>query len=76
MLSGADIEKLDEPALGAAVLETDIFAATSPELQTAPRLCLAEPRPRVAMTADVVNDAPALKRADARHRLPVMGWPA
>ena len=65
VLTGADLEKLDDAALGAAVLEIDIFARTSPEHKLRLVTALQAHGMTVAMTGDGVNDAPALKRADA-----------
>ena len=64
-LTGVDIDKLDDPALARAVLETDIFARTSPEHKLRLVMALQSQGLTVAMTGDGVNDAPALKRADA-----------
>jgi magnesium-transporting ATPase (P-type) len=65
VLTGADIEALAEGALARAVLETDIFARTSPEHKLRLVTALQAHGHVVAMTGDGVNDAPALKRADA-----------
>ncbi|MCG6114719.1 MAG: HAD-IC family P-type ATPase [Mesorhizobium sp.] len=65
VLTGAEIEKLDDAALARAVLETDIFARTSPEHKLRLVTALQSHGHVVAMTGDGVNDAPALKRADA-----------
>jgi len=64
-LTGNDIDKLDEGALTSAVRETDIFARTSPEHKLRLVMALQSQGKTVAMTGDGVNDAPALKRADA-----------
>ncbi|AMY70673.1 ATPase, E1-E2 type [Frigidibacter mobilis] len=65
MLTGADLEVMDDAALGAAVRETDVFARTSPEHKLRLVMALQAQGHSVAMTGDGVNDAPALKRADA-----------
>lgn len=65
VLTGPDLDKIDDPALAAAVLDTDIFARTSPEHKLRLVIALQSHGMTVAMTGDGVNDAPALKRADA-----------
>lgn len=64
VLTGADLDDLDDPALAAAVLERDVFARTSPEHKLRLVMALQSQGMTVAMTGDGVNDAPALKRAD------------
>ncbi len=64
-LTGVDIDALDDAALQSAVLETDVFARTSPEHKLRLVMALQSGGLTVAMTGDGVNDAPALKRADA-----------
>ncbi|MBO6531339.1 MAG: cation-transporting P-type ATPase [Erythrobacter sp.] len=64
VLTGADIDKLGEGALARAVIDTDIFARTSPEHKLRLVKALQSHDLTVAMTGDGVNDAPALKRAD------------
>jgi magnesium-transporting ATPase (P-type) len=65
VLTGADLDGMDDPALATAVLDTDIFARTSPEHKLRLVMALQSHGMTVAMTGDGVNDAPALKRADA-----------
>jgi magnesium-transporting ATPase (P-type) len=64
-LTGADIDKLDDAALAMAAVETNVFARTSPEHKLRLVMALQSQNKTVAMTGDGVNDAPALKRADA-----------
>lgn len=64
VLTGTDLDELDDDELVDRVLDVDIYARTSP----AQKLRLVQALQRhgdvVAMTGDGVNDAPALKRAD------------
>lgn len=64
-LTGAEIDQMDDPTLEAAIRRTDIFARTSPEHKLRLVQALQAGGAVVAMTGDGVNDAPALKRADA-----------
>jgi len=65
VLSGSDLDAMSDAALASAVLDTDIFARTSPEHKLRLVTALQAHGMTVAMTGDGVNDAPALKRADA-----------
>ncbi|MGZ3217812.1 cation-translocating P-type ATPase [Paracoccus sp. T5] len=65
VLTGAQIDDLDDEALIGAAAGTDIFARTSPAHKLRLVMALQAPGAVVAMTGDGVNDAPALKRADA-----------
>jgi magnesium-transporting ATPase (P-type) len=65
VLNGSDLDAMDDATLAAAILETDIFARTSPEHKLRLVAALQAHGMTVAMTGDGVNDAPALKRADA-----------
>jgi len=65
VLTGADLDALDDAALRQTVLDCDIFARTSPEHKLRLVMALQSHGMTVAMTGDGVNDAPALKRADA-----------
>ena len=65
VLTGNDIEAMSDADLSAASVTTDIFARTSPEHKLRLVSALQSHGLTVAMTGDGVNDAPALKRADA-----------
>jgi magnesium-transporting ATPase (P-type) len=65
VLTGADLDKLDDAQLALQVADVDIFARTSPEHKLRLVTALQAHGLSVAMTGDGVNDAPALKRADA-----------
>jgi magnesium-transporting ATPase (P-type) len=65
VLTGNDLEQMDDMALAGAVLKTNIFARTTPEQKLRLVMALQSHDMTVAMTGDGVNDAPALKRADA-----------
>ncbi len=65
VLTGLDLDGMDDAALQQAVRDCDIFARTSPEHKLRLVMALQAQNMTVAMTGDGVNDAPALKRADA-----------
>ena len=65
VLTGNDLENMDDVTLRGAVMDCDIFARTSPEHKLRLVMALQSHGMTVAMTGDGVNDAPALKRADA-----------
>lgn len=65
VLTGADLDKLDDAQLALEVADVDVFARTSPEHKLRLVTALQAHGLSVAMTGDGVNDAPALKRADA-----------
>lgn len=64
VLTGRDIDALDDESLREAVNEVDVFARASPEHKLRLVAALQAQGRVVAMTGDGVNDAPALKRAD------------
>ncbi len=63
ILTGTDLDKLDDSQLESVVCQTGIFARTSPEHKLRLVMALQANEMIVAMTGDGVNDAPALKRA-------------
>lgn len=65
VITGADLEGMDDARLISIVADTDIFARTNPEQKLRLVMALQAKGMTVAMTGDGVNDAPALKRADA-----------
>ncbi len=65
VLTGTDLDKLDDAQLALEVASVDVFARTSPEDKLRLVTALQANGLSVAMTGDGVNDAPALKRADA-----------
>ncbi len=64
VLTGAELDRLDDAGLAEAVATVDVFARTSPEHKLRLVRALQAGGRSVAMTGDGVNDAPALKRAD------------
>ncbi|MGF1476899.1 MAG: cation-transporting P-type ATPase [Geminicoccaceae bacterium] len=73
VLTGAEIEQLNDAELVHSVMTTNIFARTSPEHKLRLVTALQAQGLTVAMTGDGVNDAPALKRADAGVAMGVKG---
>ncbi len=73
VLTGADVEAMDDAALAEAAVGIDIFARTSPGHKLRLVTALQSRGLTVAMTGDGVNDAPALKRADAGIAMGVKG---
>ena len=64
VLTGTDLDKLDDAGIESIIQHTGIFARTSPEHKLRLVMALQAKGMTVAMTGDGVNDAPALKRAD------------
>ncbi|WP_244743529.1 HAD-IC family P-type ATPase [Mesorhizobium sp. L-8-10] len=65
VLTGRDLDKLDDAQLALEAASVDVFARTSPEHKLRLVTALQANGLSVAMTGDGINDAPALKRADA-----------
>jgi cation-transporting ATPase F len=64
VLTGAELDQIEDPDLPEAAERTDVFARVSPEQKLRLVRALQERGHVVAMTGDGVNDAPALRRAD------------
>ena len=73
VLTGADIDRLSDAELADTALEVDVFARTSPAHKLRLVTALQSRGLIVAMTGDGVNDAPALKRADAGMAMGIKG---
>ncbi len=65
VMTGSALDVIDDAELRDRVLDCDIYARTSPEDKLRLVTALQAHGMTVAMTGDGVNDAPALKRADA-----------
>jgi len=73
VLTGVDIGKMSDDELVDAAFETNVFARTSPADKLRLVTALQSRGLIVAMTGDGVNDAPALKRADAGTAMGIKG---
>jgi Ca2+-transporting ATPase len=73
VLSGAELNELDDAALGEQVKITDVFARVSPEHKMRIVDALRKNGDVVAMTGDGVNDAPAIKLADIGVAMGITG---
>jgi potassium/sodium efflux P-type ATPase len=76
VLTGDQLDRLDDAALRAAAHTVTVFARTTPEHKLRLVEALQADGLAVAMTGDGVNDAPALKRADVGVAMGVSGTEA
>ena len=75
-LTGHELDKLSREELHDQVIETDVFARTTPEHKLRLVKALQAHQQVVAMTGDGANDAPALKRADIGVAMGIKGTEA
>ncbi|MBO3767873.1 MAG: cation-translocating P-type ATPase, partial [Candidatus Brockarchaeota archaeon] len=73
VLTGADLEKIDEVELSKIAEKVKIYARVSPEHKMKIVAALKRKGHIVAMTGDGINDAPALKMADIGVAMGITG---
>ncbi|MCB1858346.1 MAG: cation-transporting P-type ATPase [Gammaproteobacteria bacterium] len=76
VVTGADLDRLDNRELTQLSAHTDVFARATPEHKLRLVEALQSRGEVVAMTGDGVNDAPALKRADVGVAMGIKGTEA
>jgi P-type Ca2+ transporter type 2C len=72
-IEGKDLDNISDSKLRSLLLDTHVFARTSPEHKSRILKVLQDQREIVAMTGDGINDAPALKRADIGIAMNIKG---
>ena len=73
VMTGAELDKIDDTELKNVIEDTDVFARVSPEHKMRIVDALQANDEIVAMTGDGVNDAPAIKRADIGVSMGITG---
>ncbi len=73
VMTGAQLDELDDVQLKGVIEDTDVFARVSPEHKMRIVDALQANDEIVAMTGDGVNDAPAIKRADIGVAMGITG---
>ncbi len=76
VLTGSELDTLDDDRLAIVAREVDVFARTSPAHKLRLVRALQSAGEVVAMTGDGVNDAPALKQADVGVAMGLKGTEA
>ncbi|MBN2547520.1 MAG: cation-translocating P-type ATPase [Anaerolineales bacterium] len=73
VLTGSEMNSMDDATLTSRVMDTDVFARVSPEHKMRIVEALRANGQVVAMTGDGVNDAPSIKRADIGVAMGITG---
>lgn len=73
VMTGAQLDQVDNDKLRSIIEDTDVFARVSPEHKMRIVDALQANNEVVAMTGDGVNDAPAIKRADIGVAMGITG---
>lgn len=76
VISGRDIDQMDDATLAGCVRQVHVYARTTPEHKLRLVKALQSHGEVVAMTGDGANDAPALKRADIGVAMGIKGTEA